>query len=88
MWKKIFIVEKKEKLNKNLNLYIYLCLRRIVMINVCDKIYVSMMYLDVFFCYINLYWELKFFLNLKKLVKEFLIVFFSIKILKVYLCVL
>lgn len=58
------------------------------MINVCDKIYVSMMYLDVFFCYINWYWELKFFLNLKKLVKEFLIVFFSIKILKVYLCVL
>lgn len=79
---------KKEKLNKNLNLYIYLCLSRFVMINVCDKIYVSMMYLDVFFCYINLYWELKFFLNLKKLVKEFLIVFFSIKILKVYLCVL
>lgn len=58
------------------------------MINVCDKIYVSMMYLDVFFCYINLYRELKFFLNLKKLVKKFLIVFFSIKILKVYLCVL
>lgn len=69
--RKIIYSWKKEKLNKNLNLYIYLCLRRFVMFNVCDKIYVSMMYLDVFFCYINLYWELKFFLNLKNWLKSF-----------------
>lgn len=53
--KKIFIVEKKQKLNKNLNSYIHSCLRRPAMINVRDKTYVSMMYSDVFPRHINSY---------------------------------
>lgn len=53
--KKIFIVEKKQKLNKNLNAYIHSCLRRPATINFRDKTYVSMMYSDVFPRHINSY---------------------------------
>lgn len=53
--KKIFIVEKKQKLNKNLNSYIHSCLSRPATINVRDKTYVSMMYSDVFPRHINSY---------------------------------
>lgn len=68
--KKIFIVEKKQKLNKNLNSYIHSCLSRPATINVRDKTYVSMMYSDVFPRHINSYWELKLFLNLKNWLKS------------------